>query len=134
MEDDWMPVGPGPGPIRPWTLRNRLAHHGFRAGWGWSTTYGTAHEGNRAILMKAPAGNACYGLPAWFVCILSATYPAIALVRGPLLRRRKRKKFGLCLKCGYDLRGSNGRCPECGTEFESSGAEELGSSMGEADA
>ena len=39
----------------------------------------------------------------------------------PAHRRRKREKLGLCVKCGYDLRGSEERCPECGSEFESSG-------------
>ncbi len=33
-------------------------------------------------------------------------------------RRRKRKKLGLCVKCGYNLKGlTEQRCPECGTSF-----------------
>ena len=54
--------------------------------------------------------------PCWPLVILFGAYPALAFVRGPVWRWRRRK-HGLCLKCGYDLRGSPGpRCPECGTE------------------
>jgi hypothetical protein len=38
----------------------------------------------------------------------------------PLVRRqvrlRRRRREGKCLACGYDLRASVGRCPECGAE------------------
>lgn len=35
-------------------------------------------------------------------------------------RRRRHIANGVCLRCGYDLRGSTTICPECGLEFNNS--------------
>ena len=56
-------------------------------------------------------------VPIPFVVAVFAAYPTIAFIRGPLRRWRRRRK-GLCVECGYDLRGSMERCPECGIRME----------------
>ena len=49
-------------------------------------------------------------VPLWFPAILFALLPAARLYR----RVRPHHTSGHCLACGYDLRATSGRCPECG--------------------
>jgi hypothetical protein len=49
----------------------------------------------------------------WLVASAAAVLPA-AWVGRLLRRRRRRSTAGHCAHCGYDLRASPERCPECG--------------------
>lgn len=47
-------------------------------------------------------------IPCWAVLVLSASLAA------QLFQRRRRPTPGQCTHCGYDLRATPDRCPECG--------------------
>ena len=52
--------------------------------------------------------------PTWTVSTIFAAYPMLAFFRGPL-RRYRRRRHGLCIRCAYNLEGNvSGVCPECG--------------------
>jgi hypothetical protein len=46
------------------------------------------------------------------LCLIGLCVLAVVDVR--VLRKRRRLAAGLCPACGYDLRASKDRCPECG--------------------
>jgi hypothetical protein len=54
-------------------------------------------------------------IPTWFAIVLAAVLPV-----GWVLTERRRRlaarrvRAGLCRSCGYDLRATPERCPECG--------------------
>lgn len=51
---------------------------------------------------------------AWLFFLTLLLIPAYILVSPKILKLRRRRR-GLCVICGYDLRMSNKLCPECGT-------------------
>ncbi len=50
----------------------------------------------------------------WLAALVCALTPATWLVTFKWRRSRRRIARGLCGACGYDTRGSEGACPECG--------------------
>ena len=88
----------------------------------WIPKIGVPSGGGKATIYRfyyfAPFGGWLWVLevPLWMPTILCAVMSSVSGF--PLYRRRKRRKLGLCVKCGYDLRASKDRRPECGTAFE----------------
>jgi hypothetical protein len=53
--------------------------------------------------------------PHWAAAIVLGVPPlALILPLRAFVRKRRRVRRGQCLSCGYDLRATPGRCPECG--------------------
>lgn len=54
-------------------------------------------------------------VPYWLLAALTAVAPALWLyLRARRSSARRRSRLGLCPTCGYDLRATRGKCPECG--------------------
>ena len=119
----------GTGDEPPWrtggtTMSIRPSARRF-SGWQALTGFGTDYQGDLlgfrlaygdlGRLVPRPMPFWSIRIPYWF---LFAIFSPPALVRlGLFLKRklyRRRQEHGFCPACGYDLRASRERCPECG--------------------
>ena len=105
--------------------QNALAnHHFFHNSFGIiSRDYSESYPATRWNRLgfryyTAPTHSSIY-FPYWFACVLTGPLPAYWLHQN---RRSVRwAKAGLCPSCGYDIRVTPDRCPECGKNVAMAG-------------
>lgn len=79
------------------------------SGWAWWITSGDG------VLDVQPVGSFYeWKVPYWKLVVALLLLPAWQVYLR-VRTRRERLRAGLCRQCGYDLRASSDRCPECGT-------------------
>jgi hypothetical protein len=92
----------------------------FRRGrYGPSVYYGTRYSkrslGFGTDVQWPEYGGRYVNVPHWFIVSCTAAPAALgARAAWRRTRRRRRLAAGRCAACGYDLRATPGRCPECG--------------------
>jgi hypothetical protein len=100
-------------------------HYADRTNWLpvpglWVRSFRTYTRVTNPFPGTVPAGTVIPQLSGWRIegnhaalALLFAALPAWHAVR--LAYRHRSRPLGLCAHCGYDLRESPERCPECGT-------------------
>lgn len=87
--------------------RGNVAGPGWSfAGFRWVDSHMNLRPGAITIVIQG------LRIPDWGLVLASLILPGAWLIRS---RSRRRNPPGLCRRCGYDLRATPDRCPECGT-------------------
>jgi hypothetical protein len=101
-----------PAPRPAWEFRrftdNRPASLALTRGRGW---LGVSSGSDFGMGSGGSALERYLTVPHWAAAAVLAT-PLVKRIRS--WRAKQRDRTGLCASCGYDLRATPGRCPECG--------------------
>ena len=90
---------------------------------GWSAQWGRigAQEFAYKYRVNLPQGlvtvagkKAVIAAPHWLLAVVALVLPSVIAIAWMRLAHR-RMRIGFCPSCGYDLRASPERCPECGS-------------------
>jgi hypothetical protein len=120
-DDDGYTGVPTPEPLR-WTSKDAdpefaVSHTAVKPPYGHNAA-GFAYGRYVGRVSRSPDGSwsqrrqYTLSTPHWFAALVLALPAAAWAFRRHRLRRRR--SAGLCPACGYDLRASADRCPECG--------------------
>jgi hypothetical protein len=94
----------------------------------WRVLGASGARGTRQFFLDPPPADSGFGcnflytnpfheevtvatVPYWWAALATSLMPGLWVA----CRRRRRPGVGMCRSCGYDLRATPGRCPECGT-------------------
>jgi predicted Zn-ribbon and HTH transcriptional regulator len=91
------------------TFSSFMSPHGFR--------YENLNERNMPNKFAQHCDIIRVSIPHWLAGAVAALASLLAYFRAT--RRRPAAPGHLCRSCGYDIRASNSRCPECGTAIPS---------------
>jgi hypothetical protein len=97
---------------RPWFEHWSGEARSYKAKSLWGVQPGLAPIGFAYDVIRDPKWrNYRIMVPLWFIALIAMILPAIWM---RYRYRVNQRAAGLCLNCGYDLRATPDRCPECG--------------------
>jgi hypothetical protein len=84
----------------------------------WIFDTGKSHESKFTIFMHGKGfflGDSEFQTPAWALCYSSFMVAILIIKPWRMVLKSRFRDLGHCVACGYDLRATPDRCPECGT-------------------